>query len=98
MRVIPTRFLPLLLMLWLAGCGQTGPLFMRMPNVRFPTLAPPLATGGQPIWLPPGTTLPAPVSATAPVPPGTTHLVPLAVTAAMPSATTHVTPAASTHP
>ena len=35
------RFAPLLLlMLCLSGCGQTGRLFMRMPPVTFPPLAP----------------------------------------------------------
>ena len=81
MRATPSRFAPLLLLLCLTGCGQTGDLFMRMPDVDYPTLAPPLTTNNMPIiWLPPGTTLPAPVSATAPAPTAGTHPAPAAAT------------------
>jgi predicted small lipoprotein YifL len=56
----------MLLCLSLAGCGQTGRLFLRMPLTTFPPLAPPLPVKPVDIAAPPGGTSLAPVSATAP--------------------------------
>ncbi|HEX7964648.1 MAG TPA: hypothetical protein VF651_02920 [Gammaproteobacteria bacterium] len=39
--VSPSRLLALLPLLSLAGCGQIGPLFLRMPTVAFPSTLPP---------------------------------------------------------
>lgn len=68
------RFSPLLLMLCLAGCGQTGALFLRAPYVTFPPLvAPPLSTAMTPvIALPRDATL-APATATQAAPAAATH-------------------------
>lgn len=76
------RFAPLLLlMLCLSGCGQTGRLFMRMPPVTFPPLAPRIpAPEFEPMVVLPGETTSAPASATAPVPAAATHLAPAAST------------------
>jgi hypothetical protein len=64
----------------LAGCGQTGKLFLRMPDVEFPTQAPIIVGKLTPIFLPAGATLPAPVSATRPAPAALTHAAPAAAT------------------
>jgi hypothetical protein len=80
--------LPFLLMLGLVGCGQTGPLFMRMPPVTLPELAPFEVGTPKVIFLPEGVTLAAPVSATHAVPSITTHMAP--------AAATHLAPGAST--
>lgn len=66
MHVTLPRFSPLLLALCLTGCGQTGPLFMRMPYTAVPRnlYAPPLSTAMTPILTVPGSTVMAPVSAT----------------------------------
>jgi len=75
------RLSPLLLMLCLAGCGQTGRLFMRMPPVTFPPLAPRIATPEfEPMVVLPGETTSAPASATARVPAASTRLAPAAST------------------
>jgi len=73
----------MLLCLSLAGCGQTGRLFLRMPVTTFPPMAPPLRV--QPVDIE--------------IPPGGTSLAPVSVTALTPGATTHIAaPAATTHP
>ncbi len=77
--------LPFLLLLALGGCGQTGPLFMRMPPVTLPDLAPFEVGAPKAIFLPEGVTLPAPVSAAR-----------LAPNPAAPSIVTHTAPAAAT--
>ena len=61
------RCTPLLLALCLTGCGQTGPLFMRMPYTAVPQhlYAPPLSTAMTPILAVPRSTAVVPVSATA---------------------------------
>jgi len=59
--------LPLsLLMLCLAGCGQTGRLFLRMPPTTFPPLDPPPRIQVLDIVAPPASTAPPAVTAHAP--------------------------------
>ena len=64
------RLLPLILVallsLPLAGCGQTGKLFLRMPPTTLPPLAPPPHVKPLDILPPPGSTAPAAVTAKAP--------------------------------
>jgi len=86
MRIVLLRLAPLMLLcLSLAGCGQTGRLFLRMPITTFPPLTPPLRVKPVDIAAPPVGTILAPVSITAPLPaPG--------------QATAVVAPAATTHP
>jgi hypothetical protein len=67
-------------MLCLSGCGQVGPLFLRMPDVEFPEQAPFQVGTPTKIFLPEGVTLPVPVSAT---------VLPAAGTHAAPAASTH---------
>lgn len=67
--MLPVRFRLLassLLMLCLAGCGQTGRLFLRMPPTTFPPLDPPPRIQVLDIVAPPGSTAPAAVTAHAP--------------------------------
>jgi predicted small lipoprotein YifL len=70
-----TRLLPLMLIallpLSLAGCGQTGKLFLRMPPTTLPPLAPPPHVSPLDILPPPGST--APAAATAQVPAAATR-------------------------
>ena len=61
------RLLPLMLMLCLAGCGQSGRLFLRMPPTTFPPLDPPPRMKSLDIVAPPMVTGPAAVTARAPV-------------------------------
>ena len=82
----------------LTSCGQIGPLFLRMPEVEFPTQAPILVGEPTRIFLPEGVTLPAPVSATAPTPVAATYIAPAAAAAKPPSAATSKSPVATTHP
>ena len=82
----------------LTSCGQIGPLFLRMPEVEFPTQAPILVGEPTRIFLPEGVTLPAPVSATALPPVAATQPAPAAATVTPPSAATSTSPAAVTHP
>lgn len=56
-----------LLMLSLAGCGQSGRLFLRMPPTTFPALNPPPNVKPLDILPPPGSTAPAAVTAKAPM-------------------------------
>jgi predicted small lipoprotein YifL len=91
-----TSCLPLLLVLCLSGCGQTGPLFLVMPDVEFPDLAPTDVGTPQPIFLPEGVTLAAPVGAVTPAA-ATTHAAAPAATRAAPTATSLKAPAATTH-
>jgi hypothetical protein len=68
MRVTLLRLLPLmLLMLCLAGCGQTGKLFLRMPPTTFPLVDPPPRVKPLDIVAPPGSTALAAVTAQVPV-------------------------------
>jgi len=53
-----------LLVLSFTACGQVGGLFLRMPAVTFAPQAPFEVGEPEPIFLPAGVTLPAPVSAT----------------------------------
>jgi hypothetical protein len=73
----------------LAACGQTGKLFMRMPDITFPPQAPFIVGESTPIFLPAGVTLPAPVSATRPTPAVLTRAAPAAATSKPPAAATH---------
>ncbi|HEX4299299.1 MAG TPA: hypothetical protein VH327_00355 [Gammaproteobacteria bacterium] len=83
----------------LAGCGQIGKLFLRMPDVEFPPQAPLIVGELTPIFLPAGVTLPAPVSATRPVATAATPAAPAAATRMPPTAATSKPPAAATtHP
>jgi hypothetical protein len=83
----------------LAGCGQTGNLFLRMPDVEFPPQAPIIIGTPTTIFLPAGVTLPAPVSATKPAAAAVTHAAPAAVTGKAPAAaSTSTPPAAITRP
>lgn len=68
------RLSPLLLMLCLAGCGQTGALFLRAPYVTFPPLvAPPLSTAMLPVVALPGDATLAPTLATQSAPAAATY-------------------------
>ena len=68
MRLRPPGFILLAsLLLSLAGCGQTGRLFLRMPPTTFPPLDPPPRVKVLDILPPPGSTAPAAVTAHAPV-------------------------------
>lgn len=64
------RLLPIMLMtllpLSLAGCGQTGKLYLRMPPTTLPLLKPPPHVKPLDILPPPGSTAPAAVTARAP--------------------------------
>jgi predicted small lipoprotein YifL len=64
------RLLPLvltaLLSLSLAGCGQTGKLYLRMPPTTLPPLDPPPHVKPLDILPPPGSTAPAAVTAQTP--------------------------------
>lgn len=62
---------PMLLILCLAGCGQTGRLFLRMPPTTFPPLDPPPYIKVLDIVPPPANAVPAAV--TAQVPAAATH-------------------------
>ena len=67
MRLSLPRLLPLvLLMLCLAGCGQTGRLFLRMPPTTLPPLDPPPHIQVLDIVAPPLSTAPAAVTAKLP--------------------------------
>ena len=67
MRLRPLALIPLAsLLLSLAGCGQTGRLFLRMPPTSFPPLDPPPRIKVLDILPPPGSTAPAAVTAHAP--------------------------------
>ena len=82
MQAILPRCSPLLLVLCLTGCGQTGALFLRMPDTALPPhlYAPPLSTAMTPILALPGGTAMAPVGATAPAPAAATRPAPGAST------------------
>ena len=67
MRLRALALIPLAsLLLSLAGCGQTGRLFLRMPPTTFPPLDPPPRIQVLDIVAPPGSTAPAAVTAKAP--------------------------------
>ena len=82
MRATLTRSSPLLLLLCLTGCGQTGNLFLRMPLNAIPNnwRAPPLSTAMTPIVAVPGSTALAPASATVVTPTLATRPAPAAST------------------
>ena len=93
MHLTPSRIASLSLILCLTGCGQTGRLFLRLPETAVPSplYAPPVSTQMTPIVALPGGTTAAPVSASAPQSPAAT-------TRAAPAAATRLAPGASTHP
>jgi hypothetical protein len=75
MQNLLSRSSAVLCMLGLAGCGQTGALFMRLEPVTFGTLPRPIETPRFAPLVP------------LPVPPGDTALVPAAASLSAPAAT-----------
>lgn len=92
--------LPALLAALLGGCGQTGPLFLRIQPEKLPMTRPLPPVRTQPVLVPVGGTLVAVVVSTTSPPIAATVMSPSGLTAyiPVPAGSTSVAPSAATHP